>query len=89
MRKLAFPTAAGSVYACDDGKSIAMVTPSGSKAFPFFFGIAVSATKIDIHGEGTGNKTITDKAAKEISALKLSDIQSLRQEAVAAAKAKP
>ena len=63
------------VYTCSDGYSQIFVTPPESKAYPFLFSlIRGGGGGYRLSGEGTGNRTLTDAAAKELQALSGDDI---------------
>lgn len=74
------------VYACDDGHSVVVVSAPGSAAMPFYFIFAYASGAYRLSGEGTGDKTVTDLAYKQLSALKGPDIQNLFDAAVGAPK---
>jgi hypothetical protein len=70
------------VYACNDSRSVVIVSNKGNPALPFFFMLYVKANgDLQLHGEGTGNKTATEAAYKEIEALTQTDIASLVKQA--------
>ena len=63
------------VYACSDGQSLVFITPPASKAHPFVFNLKrAEGGQYWLSGEGTGSKTVTDAAAKELGALSADDI---------------
>ena len=57
------------VYSFDDNQSLVFVSAPDSKAAPFIFMLHPSAKGYQLHGEGTGNKQVTDAALKELKAL--------------------
>ena len=69
------------VYGCDDKRSVVIVTAPGNPAMPFYFIFFRKSGRYQLHGEGTGDKKITDAAYKELAALKESDIATLVAEA--------
>ncbi|WP_149364047.1 hypothetical protein [Rhodanobacter sp. T12-5] len=75
------------VYGCSDGKNVVLVTPQGNPGFPFVFSFLYSGNSMTLHGEGTGNKHVTDAAFKELHALSQADIAALFQQAKAHAAA--
>lgn len=77
------------VYGCSDGKSVVLVTPQGNPGFPFVFSFLYTSKSMTLHGEGTGNKQVTDAAFKELQALSEADIGALFQQAKAHAVAGP
>src|SRR5579864_3917817 len=63
------------VYACSDEHSLIFVTPPGSKAHPFIFSLIYQdGAGYRFSGEGTGDRSVTDVAAREIQALGGEDI---------------
>jgi len=74
------------VYACDDKHSVVVITAPGSTAAPFYFMFAYSAGAYKLRGEGTGNKTATDAAYKELSQLRSDQIAALFSDASKASK---
>jgi hypothetical protein len=69
------------VYGFDDKKSIVIVTAPGNPAMPFYFFFLPNGDGYQLHGEGTGDKKITDAAYKDLAALPDSDIAALVAEA--------
>ena len=58
------------IYACADGKSIVVVIAKSSPELPFFyFYIRPLGDNIELHGEGNGDKKLTEPAFKELSTL--------------------
>jgi hypothetical protein len=74
------------VYSCNDATSVVLVSAPGSAAFPFFFSFSLEATSYKLRGQGTGSKTATDAALRELQTLSASDIQGLRRETLAVKK---
>jgi hypothetical protein len=72
------------VYGCDDKKGLVVVTAPGNPAMPFYFFFFPNEDGYQLHGEGTGDKKITDAAYKDLAALSDSDIDALVTEANAA-----
>lgn len=68
------------VYGCDDKKSLVIVTAPGNPAMPFYFFFLPNKSGYELHGEGTGDKKITDAAYKDLAALTESDIAALAAE---------
>ena len=65
-------TIAGStwlLYSCGDGSTLILITPAGSKSFPFVFSLYRTETGYRLSGEGTGPKVATDPVAEVLSAL--------------------
>jgi hypothetical protein len=65
------------VYSCDDGQSLVVTAAPGSPAAPFYFLFAHDSTGYDLRGEGTGNRTATDAAYKDLRALTAPAIRAL------------
>jgi hypothetical protein len=57
------------LYSCSDGKSLVVVTAQGSPAAPFYFMFQATSNGHHLVGEGTGNKSETDKAYLELRQL--------------------
>ena len=70
------------VYGCDDGSSMVLVSAPGSRAAPFYFIFSPDSGGYQLRGEGTGAKSATDAAMKELQALTPEQIRALRREAV-------
>ena len=74
------------VDACDDGRSLALITPKESKAFLFFSVISPDAdSPYQLGGEGTA-EAVTDAAKVELEGLMQPEIGQLRKEATAQGK---
>lgn len=69
------------VYGCDDGSSVVLVSAPGSPAVPFYFIFSSESGTYHLRGEGTGAKSATDAALKELQALAPEQIRALRREA--------
>ena len=69
------------VYGCDDKQSVLVVTAPGNPAMPFMFVLHATGDSYNLHGEGTGDKKLTDAAVKVLSQLSKEDIASLYSEA--------
>ncbi|HUJ45564.1 MAG TPA: hypothetical protein VLV55_00425 [Rhizomicrobium sp.] len=69
------------VYGCDDKKSVVIVTSPGNPAMPFYFFFLPKSGGYELHGEGTGDKKITDAAYKDLAALTDADVAALAAEA--------
>src|SRR5688500_6296740 len=58
------------VYACNDSRSIVIVSDKGNPALPFYFILYVKPDgDMQLHGEGTGKKSATQAAFDEIKKL--------------------
>lgn len=77
------------VYSCNDARSLVFVSAPGSPASPFVFFALVSPKDLTLHGEGTGNKQVTDAAYKELSALTATDLAALTAQARAVTRHVP
>jgi hypothetical protein len=56
-------------YACDDGRSVALMSAPGNPAAPFSFIVRPSATGVRVQGEGDGDRAMTAAAFAELMAL--------------------
>ena len=65
------------VYSCSDNRSIVVVAKPGNPAFEFYFILVPSPDKIDLYGEGVGDKTATEPAFQDLKALTAADIAAL------------
>lgn len=77
------------VYSCNDIGSLVFVSAPGSPASPFVFFALVGSKDFKLHGEGTGNRQVTDAAYKELSALTAKDLAALTAQARAVARNVP
>ena len=57
------------VYGCEDRKSFVVLSAEGNPAMPFYFVVTEIGGKLTIRGEGTGSKTASDAAGKELEML--------------------
>ena len=72
------------VYACNDARSVVIVSAEGNPALPFYFIFYVNASgDMNLHGEGTGKKTATQAAFDEIKDFTQTDIAKLVEQAKA------
>ncbi|MGO4549537.1 hypothetical protein AB4059_00315 [Lysobacter sp. 2RAF19] len=70
------------VYACNDARSVVIVSDEGSPAFPFVFMLYVKPGEdVQVHGEGTGKESATRAAYDEIKASTQSDVAGLVEQA--------
>ena len=74
------------VYACDDGRTVAIVSAPGSRAMPFLFVFTYKDGAYRLQGEGTGDKSVTAAAYDELKVFAPKDIGGLHSEASKAAK---
>ena len=65
------------VYSCADKGSLVIVTAPGNPAMPFYFFYLRSDKGYELHGEGTGDKRLTDAAFKDLKNLTEDQIASL------------
>lgn len=75
------------LYACDDSRSLVVVTQEGNPAAPFYFIFYVTpegAMKLD--GEGNGDQRASDAAFAELKVLSGSDVAALVAQAQDAAR---
>jgi hypothetical protein len=68
------------VDGCHDGGSVVLVSAPGSPAAPFYFIFSYESGGYNLRGEGTGAKSATDAALKELQALAPGQIRALRRE---------
>jgi hypothetical protein len=78
-----FGTVPWLLYSCDDGKSLVVVSAPGSAAAPFYFFFSPEGRGYHLRGEGTGSKTLTDAALKELQVLSREDIAGLVAQTIA------
>jgi hypothetical protein len=72
------------VYACNDSRSIVIVSDKGNPALPFYFILYVKPDgDMQLHGEGTGKKSATQAAFDEIKKLSQTDVAGLVSQAQA------
>jgi hypothetical protein len=65
------------VYSCDDGKSVLIVSAPANKAVRFRFTFVPDEDGYALHGEGQGDKRVTDAAYQDLNALVEADIAAL------------
>lgn len=65
------------VYSCEDGKSLAVITETGSIAAPFFFILAWRDGGYRISGEGNGDKNASNAAGRDLEALAPAEVVAL------------
>jgi|SRR5580704_547708 hypothetical protein len=66
------------IYSCSDHQSLALLSEPNSLASPFmFFFHRMDDGHYRLSGEGTGNRSATDAALKELSALSQSQIEAV------------
>jgi hypothetical protein len=65
------------VYSCEDQKSLAIVAAPGNPALPYYFFYLHSDKGYELHGEGSGDKGLTDAASDELKGLAEEQIDSL------------
>ena len=75
-----FGSAPWLLYSCSDGKSLVVVSAPGSPAAPFHLFFSPQGNGYYLHGEGTGAKSVTDAALKELQTLRPGDIAVLIRE---------
>jgi hypothetical protein len=74
------------VYGCSDNKSVVVVSAPDSPAAPFYFMLFEKEGKYVVVGEGTGKKSVTDRAHAELVRLSDVEIQALIASAKQATK---
>jgi hypothetical protein len=65
------------LYSCDDGKSLVVVSAPGSPAAPFYFFFSPEGRGYHLRGEGTGLRSLTDAALKDLRVLSDAEITGL------------
>ncbi|RDI96912.1 hypothetical protein DVT68_19505 [Dyella solisilvae] len=65
------------VYSCEDAKSLVVVAAPGNPVMPFFFFLKHSQNGYTVRSEGTGDKSVTDAAAADLSQLSDEEIAAL------------
>lgn len=68
------------VYSCDDGKSVLIVSAPANKTVRFHFTFVADEDGYALHGEGQGDRHVTDAAYQELNALEEADIAALVSE---------
>lgn len=68
------------VYGCDDGKSVLIVSAPANKAVRFRFTFVADDDGYALHGEGQGDKKVTDAAYQDLNSLSESDVAALVSE---------
>jgi hypothetical protein len=84
-----FGTVPWLLYSCDDDKSLVVVSAPGSAAAPFYFFFSPEGRDYHLRGEGTGSKTLTDAALKELRVLSREDIAGLVAQTIASRNSAP
>ncbi|QNA89621.1 hypothetical protein G4G28_16155 [Massilia sp. Dwa41.01b] len=69
------------VYGCDDATMAVIVSAAGNPAGPFYFAVYREAGRYRIVGEGTGSKTASGAALKDLQALSDTALDGLVREA--------
>ena len=69
------------VFACDDGKSLAIVANSGNPAAPYVFVVAAMTDNYAIRGDGVGDVSSAHAAGRELLTWDSVKIQNLHDEA--------
>jgi hypothetical protein len=64
-------------YACDDGRSVALVSAPGNPAAPFTFVVRPTPERVRVQGEGSGDRAATAAAFAELMALDDADVARL------------
>jgi hypothetical protein len=76
------------VYACSDNATVVLVSAPGSPAAPFYFTFFRKNGRYSLGGEGTGARSVTDRAYSDLSALSEPEVKGLLASAKAAATSK-
>ena len=72
------------LYSCADGRTLVVYSAPGSAAEPFYFMFVPVEAGYRLCGEGTGSKSATEAAMKELRALSSKEIAALIAETKAA-----
>jgi hypothetical protein len=78
-----FGSAPWLLYSCDDGKSLVVVSAPGSPAAPFYLFFSPEGQGYHLRGEGTGSKSLTDAAYKELEGLSNKAVADLVRQTIA------
>lgn len=73
------------VYSCDDGASMVVVTSAGNPASPFIFILKSEDDGYTIMGEGNGNQIASSAAGDEISRMSADELSALLEATKSAA----
>jgi hypothetical protein len=65
------------VYSCNTDRNVVIVSASSNPAFPFVFAFLHTETGYRLSGEGTGNKTASERAFNELKIFTELDIDEL------------
>lgn len=68
------------VYGCEDGKSVLIVSAPANKTVRFRFTFIADEDGYALHGEGQGDKKVTDAAYQDLNSMSESDIAALVSE---------
>jgi hypothetical protein len=69
------------LYGCDDAKTAVLFSVEGNPAAPFYFIVFPEGGNYRIYGEGTGSKTASGAALKDLQALSYDALANLVSEA--------
>jgi hypothetical protein len=69
------------LYGCNDGVTAVIVSAEANPASPFYFMVFREADSYRIYGEGTGSKSASDAALKDLQALSGKALGNLVREA--------
>ena len=65
------------IYSCHDESHVVFATAPGSLAMPFYFFASIVGDRVELGGEGTGRKDLTDAAYMELVKLSPQDLSAL------------
>jgi hypothetical protein len=77
------------VYACDDGKSLVVVTDQHNAASPFYFVISPHGDAFSVNGEGNGSKVVSDAAGDELTKMSVAQVAELWAQAKTVGRSTP
>lgn len=81
-----FGKSAWLVYGCEDNKSVRIVSAPSNKAVRFHFSFMADEDGYSLHGEGQGDKRVTDAAYQELNAMSEAGVAALVAETREASK---
>jgi hypothetical protein len=77
------------VFACDDGKSLVVVTDQHNPPSPFYFLVSLHGDVVNINGEGNGSKVTSDAASDQLGKMSAAEVAELWSLANSVGRSKP
>ncbi len=74
------------IFACDDGKSLAVTTAPSNPAAPFYFVVVAQEGAYVVNGEGDGNKAAAKPTFDALLAMKSEGVVALYKEVIEGSK---